>query len=195
MKRPFLALAVQETAMSPFVRPALVLALAATALGACVTATPYQAAGQGGRYGYSEQRMERDRYRVNFAGNSVTSREQVEMSLLLRAAELTTQGGYDWFSTTNRATERDTRYTLSHDPISGRYGRGWSPYWRFYRGGVWTAANPFWDRDVDIQRIDRYEASAEIVMGRGAKPAGDPDAFDAREVIENLAGRVPRATS
>ena len=30
-------------------------------------------------------------------------------------------------------------------------------------------------------------------MGRGAKPAGDPDAFDAREVIENLRGRVARA--
>ncbi len=179
--------------MSPFVRPALALALAATALGACATATPYQPAGQGSRYGYSEQRMERDRYRVTFAGNSVTSREQVEMSLLLRAAELTAQSGYDWFSTANRATERDTRYSVSPNPLAGPYGRYWSPYWRFYRGGVWTSANPFWGPEVDVQRIDRYEASAEIIMGRGAKPAGDPDAFDAREVIENLGGRVPRA--
>lgn len=180
--------------MFPFVRPALALTLAAAALSACVSATPYQPAGQGSRYGYSEQRVESDRYRVAFAGNSVTSREQVEMSLLLRAAELTAQGGYDWFATANRATERDTRYSLSHDPRSGRYGQGWSPYWRLYRGGVWTSANPFWDRDVELQRIDRYEASAEIIMGRGAKPAGDPDAFDAREVIENLGGRVSRAT-
>lgn len=178
--------------MSRFVRPALALVLAATALGACATATPYRPAGEGSRYGYSEQRLERDRYRVTFAGNSVTSREQVEMSLLLRAAELTTQGGYDWFSTAARATERDSRYSASPSPFSARY-RYWSPYWRFYRGGIWTSANPFWDRDVDIQRIDRYEASAEIIMGRGAKPAGDVDAFDAREVIENLSGRVTRA--
>ena len=178
--------------MSRFVRPALALALAATALTACATATPYQPAGMGSRYGYSEQQLERDRYRVAFAGNSVTSREQVEMSLLLRAAELTAQGGYDWFATVNRATDQDSRYSVSPSPFSAQYGRYWSPYWRFYRGGIWTSANPFWDRDVDVQRIDRYEASAEIVMGRGAKPAGDPNAFDAREVIQNLGPRVTR---
>ncbi|EHN77422.1 hypothetical protein SMCF_3052, partial [Streptomyces coelicoflavus ZG0656] len=38
----------------------------------------------------------------------------------------------------------------------------------------------------------RYEASAEIIMGRGTKPAGDPNAFDAREVIQNLGSRVTR---
>lgn len=178
--------------MSRFARPALALALAATALAACATATPYQPAGEGSRYGYSEQRVDRDRYRVTFAGNSVTSREQVEMSLLLRAAELTAQSGYDWFSTANRATERDSRYSVSPSPFSARYGRYWSPYWRFYRGGLWSRWDPFWDRDVDVQRIDRYEASAEIVMGRGPKPGGDPDAFDAREVIDNLGGRVAR---
>ncbi len=29
-------------------------------------------------------------------------------------------------------------------------------------------------------------------MGRGPKPAGDPNAFDAREVVANLGGRVTR---
>ena len=38
--------------------------------------------------------------------------------------------------------------------------------------------------------MDRYEASAEIVMGRGPKPAGDPNTFDAREVIDNIGPRV-----
>ena len=32
-------------------------------------------------------------------------------------------------------------------------------------------------------------------MGRGPKPAGDPNAFDAREVIQNIGSRVPRPTS
>ncbi len=32
-------------------------------------------------------------------------------------------------------------------------------------------------------------------MGRGAKPAGDPNAFDAGEVIANLGPRVTRAGS
>lgn len=178
--------------MKRFARPALALAVAATALTACATATPYQPAGMGSRYGYAEQRLDAGRYLVTFAGNSVTSREQVEMSLLLRAAELTVQNGQDWFATVNRATERDTRYSVTPSPFSARYGPYWSPYWRFYRGGYWSRWDPFWDRDMDIHRIDRYEASAEVVMGRGPKPAGDRNAFDAREVIENLGGRVPR---
>ena len=45
---------------------------------------------------------------------------------------------------------------------------------------------------LDIREIDRFEATAEIVVGRGSKPAGDPNAFDAREVIQNLGPRVPR---
>jgi len=32
-------------------------------------------------------------------------------------------------------------------------------------------------------------------MGRGPKPAGDVNAFDAREVINNLGPRVMRPTS
>ncbi len=170
-------------------------AVSALSLAACATPTPYQPASGGGYGGYSEQRLESDRYRVTFAGNSVTSREQVEMSLLLRAAELTVQDGYDWFATVNRATDRDTRYSggLSsfRDPFYDRYGPHWGPSWRYYRGGAWSRWNdPF--RDDMIREIDRYEASAEIVMGRGAKPANDPNAFDAREVISNIGGRVTR---
>ena len=109
------------------VKPLLLAATAALALAACATATPYQPAGYNGtRGGYAEQRLENDRYRVTFAGNSVTSREQVEMSLLLRAAELTEQAGYDWFSTINRATDRDTRFRSSPDPF---YYDRYSPFW------------------------------------------------------------------
>ena len=167
---------------------------AGLALAACATATPYQPAGfNGQRGGYAEQRLENDRYRVSFSGNSVTSREQVEMSLLLRAAELTTENGFDWFSTTNRATDRDTRFQTIGDPFFDRY-RYWGPSWRYYGRGAWSPwGDPFWGRnDFDVQQIDRYEATAEIVMGRGAKPAGDADAFDAREVIANIGSRVTR---
>ena len=172
----------------------LIAASAALVLGACATATPYQPQGYGGvRGGYAEQRLEDNRYRVTFAGNSVTSRDIVEMSLLLRSAELTVQNGYDWFSTVNRATDRDTRYFTMPDPFyASRYGPYWDPYWRFQRRGYWSRWDPFWGNDFDVQQVDRYEASAEILMGRGAKPADDPNAFDAREVIQNLGPRVTR---
>ena len=91
---------------------------AGLALAACATATPYQPAGLNGqRGGYAEQRLENNRFRVSFSGNSVTSREQVEMGLLLRSAELTAESGYDWFATVNRATDRDTRFVGTPDPF------------------------------------------------------------------------------
>ena len=186
------------------VKPVLFVAVAALALSACATATPYQPAGYGGvRGGYAEQRLESDRYRVSFSGNSVTGREQVEMGLLLRAAELTTESGYDWFATVNRATDRDVRYQALGggygsgfgDPFyRDRYGPFWGPSWRYSRRGMWSPwGDPFWGRDdFDVRQIDRYEATSEIVMGRGAKPANDPNAFEAREVISNLGPRVLR---
>lgn len=176
-----------------FAKSAVVVAAVALSLAACATPTPYQPAGTNGvRGGYAEQRLENNRYRVTFAGNSVTSRDQVEMSLLLRAAELTVESGYDWFQTSNRATDRDTRYMTTPSPFSARYSRFWGPSWRFYRGGYWSRWDPFWGDDFDVRQIDRYEATAEIIMGRGPKPANDADAFDAREVVANLSGRVTR---
>lgn len=179
---------------------AMFAATAALALSACATATPYQPAGTGGvRGGYAEQRLENDRFRVSFSGNSVTSREQVEMGLLLRAAELTKDSGYDWFATVNRATDRDTRYSSIGpsfgQPFYGRYGPYWGPSWRYYQRGLWSPwGNDFWGQnDFDVQQIDRYEATSEIVLGHGAKPANDPNAFDAGEVIANLGPRVTRA--
>lgn len=180
--------------MSARIKLLAALGAAALALSACATATPYQPAGyNGSRGGYAEQRLEDNRYRVSFAGNSVTSREQVEMSLLLRAAELTTQSGYDWFSTANRSTDRDVSYVRERDPFYDRYSPFWGPSWRYYRGGAWSHWNdPFWGQPGMIREIDRYEANAEIVMGRGAKPANDPNAFDAREVISNVSPRLMR---
>lgn len=164
---------------------ALVLPLT---LAACATPTPYRAAAPGGYGGYSEQRIESDRYRVTFQGNSVTSREQVETSLLLRAAELTVQDGYDWFATVNRATDRDTRFSGYADPtLRDRYWRSWGPSWRYNYAGSWSPLGP-----TDLRQVDRFEASAEIVLGRGPKPADNPDAFDARDVIANLGGSVTR---
>lgn len=171
------------------------VAAVALTLGACATSTVYAPAGfNGQRGGYAEQRLESDRFRVSFAGNSVTSREQVEMGLLLRAAEITTENGYDWFSTVERATDRDVRYQTFSDPFYRPYSPFWGPSWRYFGPRGWSRWNdPFWGRsDFDVREIDRYEATAEIVLGRGPKPAGDPNAFDAREVISNIGGRVTR---
>ncbi|WP_334160673.1 CC0125/CC1285 family lipoprotein [Phenylobacterium sp.] len=184
---------------------AAVLALAA-GLGACATATPYQPnlPGQQTSGGYSEMRLEQNRFRVNFAGNSLTSRETVEGYLLFRAAELTVQNGYDWFSIVDRHTDRNARTYVEPDPFyrpwyGPSYGF-WRPSWRYYgRGYGWRTWDPFWgdpfwaDR-VDVRTVERFEAAAEIVMGRGQKPADDIRAFDARAVIDSLRPRIQYPT-
>jgi hypothetical protein len=177
----------------------LIAAAAVAALGglaACETATPYQplnpAAASSG--GYSDTKLEQDRWRVTFAGNSMTSRETVETYLLYRAAELTVSQGYDWFETVERQTDKHSETQV--DPIGGPYGYGWRPYWRFHGGGFgWRGwdpywGDPFWADNVDIQQIDRFETSAEILMHHGPKPLGDRHAFDARDVLSNLSGKI-----
>jgi len=168
------------------------------ALGACATPTPYQLQGAPGAAasgGYREVRIEPDRWRVTFSGNSLTSRETVETYLLYRSAELTVQTGYDWFAIAQRATSEHTRMIVNHDR-HGVWGPGWGPSWRYrYRAGWWgwrtwdpMGPDPFFD----VQQITAYEANAEIVMRHGAKPAGDADAFDARTVLTSLEGKIAR---
>lgn len=182
---------------------ALVTALAlAAGLSACETATPYQpyVKGQTTSGGYSETRIEPDRWRVNFSGNSMTKRETVEGYLLFRAAELTLQNGYDWFSIVDRHTDRNARTYVEPDPLySPWYGPGfgyWRPSWRFRgRGFGWRTwdpwyGDPFWADRIDVRTVQSFEASAEIMTHKGAKPAGDPRAFDARAVVDNLRPRI-----
>jgi hypothetical protein len=45
---------------------------------------------------------------------------------------------------------------------------------------------------MDIRTVQKFEATAEIIMHRGAKPTDDPRAFDARSVMENLGPRIQR---
>jgi hypothetical protein len=174
-----------------------VAAMAATAFGlaACETATPYQPiASQHGedRGGYSEQQIEANRFRVEFAGNSLTSRQTVERYLLFRAAQLTVNNGFDWFQSVDRHTDKQTSY------YGDDFGGGWGPEWGLYRPGFgWGYGfggfgpyggfgyGPWGGGGFDIDQVTKYQASVEIVMGHGAKP-NNPHAYDARQVIAHL---------
>jgi len=171
-----------------FLTAAAVLALGG-GLAACETATPYQPLHAGGQTsgGYSEIKIESNRWRVIFRGNDATSRETVETYLLYRAADLTVAQGFDWFE----PTDRNTNKKVEVDPGAGfyGYGYGWRPYWRrgwggYGWGGYW--GDPYFDTTVS----EKYAASAEIVMGHGPKPEGDRRVMDAREVLSNLRSHV-----
>lgn len=180
-------------------KPLIAAALAgATALTACADPTSYRPATGSGFYrtGFSDERIEPNRFMVSFAGNSVTSRERVEKYLLFRAAELTLQNGFDHFIMVERDTDRQTQ-TYIDRPFGGGYGYWgpgfgyWGPSWRYARRGFgWGGWGPYgYDPFFDnwqVRQVDRYEAVAEITTGRGPKPANNPRAFDARAVVETL---------
>ncbi|MEG3180505.1 CC0125/CC1285 family lipoprotein [Sphingomonas sp. LT1P40] len=180
---------------------AVAFALAsASVLASCATPTAYQpAAGIGmSRTGYWDEQIEADRFRVTFAGNSLTSRETVERYLLFRAAQLTVERGFDYFILSDRDTEKKTRTYVDRPFSAGAWG-GWGPSWRYYRPRYgwrgWSPfyGDPFWDNDIDVRTVDRYEASAELVVGRGRKP-DNVRAFTAREVIQNLGPSIVAPT-
>lgn len=182
-------------------------AFTAVALSACVTATPYQAKVPGTVQsgGYSETKLETDRWRVTFTGNSQTPRDRVENYLLYRAAELTLADGKDWFMMAERGLSKTeekiilpTSMTMSPiwGPPEGVYQGRWQPVWHVKGGHGWSGPiispadhmmnRSSWNNQDNVQTLEKYEAMAEIMLGTGSKPVNDPKAFDAKQVIEKL---------
>jgi hypothetical protein len=158
---------------------AAVACLALAVLGGCATATPYQA--QKGGYGYAEQKLESDRYRVSFRGNSATSLETVQNYLMVRAAELTLAQQGDYFivlSTQTEGTQSGNAPTVGVGLGGFRFGS---------HGGVSIGFGGSTEVDKTA-----YYASAEIRIFAGAKPADQPAAFDARELMANLGPLLQR---
>lgn len=173
--------------MKKGIKTAAVLMLAAL-LAACVTATPYRQAKSQSDYGYQAQKIEENRYRIAFAGNSQTSRQTVENYLLYRAAELTLEKGKDYFIVTKSATDKNTEQqsTVVGTPsfgfgyghqhaFSGRHSYG-------YGFGVSVLNSSYSD----------YQAYGDIVLKSGKKPEDNVYAYNARDVVENLGGFIQR---
>ena len=156
-----------------------VLLFTLTALvAACSTATPYQPETKG--YGYSERKVESNRYTVTFSGNAQTPRRTVEDYLLYRAAEVTLANGYDYFVLAGQDTEADTRYNSSFIDYGGFGFYRWGPH--FGTGvGVSTTTS-----------TTTYEGKADIVMYKGSKAPGNVKAFDARQVKTSIEPRLKR---
>lgn len=148
-------------------------------LGACTMETPYQASE--GRYGYSEQQLEEDRYRVIFTGNPSTPRETVQNYLLYRAAELTVQNGYDYFTIVDRDVERSTRYYTQgfYDDFGfrSRFRSGRRGLRRFYSPSFFSA---------NAYPVSEYSSVADVVLGEGEKPEDEAKAYDALDVLQQL---------
>lgn len=152
----------------------------ALALGACASLAPYgpQQAARG--QGFSEQRIESNRFRVTY--NGVGAPGPVADRALFRAAQLTVDQGYDWFEVTQRWIDGrpdsagGVRPSVSIGASSGRYG-GWST------SGVGVGLG------FDLSGPQPTSTTLEIVLGRGRRP-DRPDAYDARGVQDAIRPRL-----
>ncbi len=159
-------------------------ALLAASVAACATApTRYQPAYGPSGVGFSEQRIESDRYRVSYRGGVGAPEAQVTDYALLRAADLTLGSGYEWFIVDQRYTDapggyRDTGPRFSVGVGSGSFGRSSS-----FGVGLGTSF------PLGGASGPALATTLEVRMGRGPKPAGF-NVYDARE-LKNTIG--PRA--
>lgn len=151
-------------------------------LAACANpSTPYRdATGAAGRgLGYSQQQIDGSTWRVQFAGNSATSREQVEDYLLYRSAEIMRDGGYDRFVLLEKVIEPVVRY-WGADPFYGphigvgTYGRRSFGHWGFHQ--------PVYNTQT------RYKGTALIRVYRRGAPNGP--VFSAKELLTRIGPRI-----
>jgi hypothetical protein len=162
-------------------RPLAAAAVAALALAACATPTvygPISPASHG--VGYSEYRIENNRYRVTFQGGPGAPERQVADYALYRAAEITLRDGYDWFQVVDRfggPTSMGGGSRMSVGTGGGSWGRHSS-----FGVGVGTS--------FDLSGGPAFANTIEFIEGRGARPA-DPHVYDARALTASLAPNAP----
>ena len=159
------------------------IAAAGLALSACASLAPYGAQTGPGGQGYAEQRIESNRYRVTY--NGVGSAGPVADMALLRAAELTTAQGYDWFEVTQRWTDGRLDSAGGLRPSVGvGYGssRSSGRYGSYSSSGVGVGVG------LNFSGPSPTSTTLEVVMGNGPRP-DRPNAYDARGVPDSLRAR------
>jgi len=170
------------------------MAISLAAIAACASTTPYQQANGRGD-GYSEQKIERDKYRISFSGNSLTDRATVENYVLYRAAEVTIQTGNDYFIMLEDSEDIRRSFRTSGTSFGGGgFGRRGFFYGGFgggFRGGF----GGFGSTHSTTRERTEYTIGAIIQVYKGEKPASNPTAYDARSVIDSLGGSIQRPVS
>jgi hypothetical protein len=156
------------------------IAAAGLALTACASLAPYGPQMSPNGQGYVEQRIESNRFRVTY--NGVGAPGPVADYALLRAAQLTTAQGYDWFEVVQRWTDGRLDSAGGMRP-SVSIGAGSSSYGGRYGGyrssGVGVGVG------LNFSGPSPTSTTLEVVMGNGARP-DRPNAYDARGVQDSL---------
>ncbi len=161
------------------------LLVTALLLGACASSgVDYSPADGPGAEGYSERAISSDRYSVTFVGDNSTELATVQDYALLRAAELTVQKDYDYFSVASRETielgdsGRDSVQVTQTTHTATSCG---------LLGCRTTTSPGFASTEMrSVGESQYFSTTLEVVM---REEEGD-DNYNAREIIETIRGRI-----
>lgn len=158
----------------------LLVPAACLVLAGCVTPTVYAPASGPNAVGFSEMRLQSDRFRVTYKGGGGAPAAQVEDYALLHAADLAVANGYDWFR-----VERRDLFQSGYEGSSASIGIGGASFGRHSAVGVSTSTG------VPLNGGPQLTAVLEVTLGKGVRP-DSADAYDARDIQRTIG---PRATS
>ncbi len=156
-----------------------IIILAVLALAACAKPTSYHPAEVAGSNGYAEQQIDKNQYRISFAGNGLTTRKTVDLYLLYRAAELTKENGYDYFIVGKR------REFIDPQGIAGRQSQ--ISFARRQELLIGSGIRSRFGEEV----VDQYGAEIDILMQNGEKP-NSANVHQAVDVIERFESAIVR---
>jgi hypothetical protein len=150
---------------------------------------------------FVQQKRGPDRFHLVLTGRQFTSREAIENYLAWRAAELTAQQGFAWFTFAEHRGKADTVPAPRRDPDGMRYSfrmAFFRPVWRYQLAAApaawksWSpfSGKPFWADGLDARSVARFQVSADIVLHKGQVEDDNPLAFDADAVSDYLINQV-----
>lgn len=147
--------------------------------------TPYGPAGALG--GYSDLRLDRNVYKINFGGNGFTSSEQTQTFVLRRAAELTIQNGYKYFVLLDANTNNNVTFNVTPGQINtnttGNYQSNiFGSNGMYHVSGYGNQNSTTTYNPPTVQRVDRYITSAIVKMYKNKVK----NSFNAEIILSNF---------
>lgn len=163
--------------------PLAILVVAGLALAACaVPPTPYQPIGAESRYGYLDEQIDAETWRVRFAGNKATDRGRVEDYVLYRSAEIAVGAGADGFVVLKEDVEKDVAY----------YGTTHYPYGGFHLGHGHRSHVGVGFGTTSLSPRNSYTSHLRIRLFRRRAPEELGPAYDARAILRVLGPKIVR---
>jgi len=148
---------------------------------------------------YSQAKQSAGHYRLTVKGHNFTSKDAIENYVLYRAADLTLQQHFQWFTLTEKRSKGDIAPLPKRDPAGLHYSfrmQYWRPVWRYklVDSPKWTTWSPFstvafFAHGKDPKTISEFELSVDIVMHKGTMD-DNPLAFEADAVSDFLINQV-----